>query len=453
MIKRGMSLLLSSAAAVALTTGFSGAAYAGAGACCNTVEDLQRQIHLLQAQIDELKKEPKGTNMEWKGAPKFSGDGWEFKVRGRVMADYNFQKAEDDLTGNEFSEHGSEFRRARLGVEGKILGATKYKFEVDFADNEVDITDAYLQQKFGPAKITLGQHKTYNSLEEQTSSRYITFVERHAATDAFGLNRRIGIGAGFGGDNWTFNAGAFSTNAGEDFDQEPFALAARATFAPIAEKTKSIHLGAHVMYRAYEDDAGLATGAGGIGQRFRVRPGSHRSDRFISTDELDIDSDLLYGVEAAGVFGPFSIEGEYMRVDTNGYDNTTTGPVGDPLNTNDPSFHGWHVDASVFLTGESRTYKGDKGAFDRVKVANPVNDGGMGAWQLAARYDYIDLEDEGIAGGTQTTYIGGINWHLNNYARLMLNYAYADIEDSFEQNNGFADGDVRSVTIRAQIDW
>jgi len=432
MMKRGMSFLLSSAAAVALTTGFAGSANAGAGDCCDQVEDLQRQIYLLQAQIDELKANPGGLSPKWKAAPQWSEDGWKFKVRGRVMADYNFQDI--DLNGGEASTHGSEFRRARLGVEGNIMKATKYKFEIDFADNEVDITDAYLQQKWGAAKITLGQFKTPNSLEEQTSSRYITFVERHAATDAFGLGRQIGVGAGFGGDNWTFKAGAFGMNGGDDLDQESYAFAARGTFAPIAEKDKAVHLGAHVRYRGLEDDDDV---------RYRVRPGTHRSDRFVNTGQIDADADLLYGVEAAAVWGPFSIEGEYMRqgVEANG------------VGVDDPTFSGWHVDASVFLTGESRSYKAGKGSFGRVKVANPVNEGGLGAWQLAARYDYIDLNDEGVVGGEQTTYIGGLNWHLNNYTRMMVNYAYADIEDTCSVGVCADDGDVQSVTFRAQVDW
>lgn len=55
MIKRGMSLLLSSAAAVALSAGVAGTANAGASNCCDQVEELQRQNLLLQDEIAKLK--------------------------------------------------------------------------------------------------------------------------------------------------------------------------------------------------------------------------------------------------------------------------------------------------------------------------------------------------------------------------------------------------------------
>ena len=55
------------------------------------------------------------------------------------------------------------------------------------------------------------------------------------------------------------------------------------------------------------------------------------------------------------------------------------------LDVPDPTFNGWYVDASWFLTGETRPYK--DGVFQRVKVKNPVTwskGSGWGAWQIAA---------------------------------------------------------------------
>ena len=50
----------------------------------------------------------------------------------------------------------------------------------------------------------------------------------------------------------------------------------------------------------------------------------------------------------------------------------------------------------MFLTGETRSYK--EGEFGRIKVKNPVlgggKGGGWGAWQIAGRYDVIDLTDK-----------------------------------------------------------
>ena len=71
----------------------------------------------------------------------------------------------------------------------------------------------------------------------------------------------------------------------------------------------------------------------------------------------------------------------------------------------DPSYYGWYVEGSWFLTGERRTY--EEGQIVRPKVKNPVNDGGHGAWQLAARYDVINLDDDAALIPTCTLCSGG----------------------------------------------
>jgi len=104
-----------------------------------------------------------------------------------------------------------------------------------------------------------------------------------------------------------------------------------------------------------------------------------------------------------------------------------------------------------------RHYK--KGAFNRPKVKRPVNEGGPGAWQIAARYDVIDLSDQAAAiaaggivscaeCGEQKTWIFGVNWWLNDYTRLTFNYAQSDI--SAGVNNGAT---IQGAGVRAQVDW
>lgn len=373
--------------------------------------------------------------VKWKGAPEFSSkDGaFKFKVRGRVMVDYTNADQDYAITG-EPDIDATELRRGRLGVEGVVYHDVKYKFEVDFADNEVDVTDAYLQYKGLPVDVTLGQFKTYNSLEEQTSSRYITFMERAAITDAFDLSRQLGAGLSYKKEKWTAAAGIFSGNIGDDAPEEGTTFAARVTAAPILDDRKVVHLGA--SYRARDngdyEDLGL--------YRYRQRAADfHLTDRFVDTGEIG-ESDDLWGLEAAVVLGSFSVQGEYMQL-------TSEVPTDIDLTTDSPTYSGWYVSASYFLTGEMRNY--DEGEFDRVHVNRPVFEGGPGAWQIAGRYDTIDLSEGGCeACGEQNTWLIGLNWHLNDYTRLMLNVNQSEIE------GGVNDGaDITGVGLRAQVDW
>ena len=431
-----------------------GTALIAAGpAMADDTQDLQAQIDALKAQLAALetalteKADAKDENqggdaikVKWEPAPSIaSPDGrFEMNLRGRIYADAGWVNDDD----NTINAKGTEFRTARLGIEGKAWKDIKYKFEVDFAGNAVDIKDAYIQYK-GAANVTVGQFKTPNSLEEQTSSRYITFMERASFTDAFSLARQLGLGVGMGGDNWTFNVGAFRGDAGTGNEDEGTTFAGRVTFGPQIGDNIQTHFGASFRTRKI--------GADQSDLRYRQRPHNHLSDRFVNTNRIS-DSDTFFGLEAAAIMDAVAIQGEYTWLKA---DLSSGFMAANPLLTTDPTFTGGYVDVSFFLTGESRAYDPKKGSFGRVKVDNPVFKGGMGAWQISARFDTIDLSDEGILGGKQDSYIFGVNWYLNRHTRMMLNYSVSDVDNGFLVGANGIDGSnkIKAFGLRAQVDW
>lgn len=364
----------------------------------------------------------------WKGAPEFaSTDGnFKMKLRGRLFADWgtvsdNGGKAVD----------ATEFRAARIGIEGTVMKDVKYKLELDFAGNNSNITDATVEWALKPVSIVAGQFKTPNSLEEQTSARFTKFLERGSFTDAFSLSRQIGIAANYNQNDITFKAGIFQGDAnGGSGSVQGRTYAARATFAPkITNNASLVHIGASMFHR--ENDQNDLT------IRYRQRPHHHLAGRYVNTDQFDAESDTFFGVELAGIMGPFSAQAEWGWMKANA-----------PTGGMDAKFNGGYVDVSYILTGESRGYKG--GTFDRIKVANPVFSGGAGAWMIAARYDVIGLTDTSanVFGGKQTSYVVGVNWHLNNYSRVMANYSKSDVD------GGVNDGEsIDTFGVRIQADW
>ncbi|PCI50111.1 MAG: hypothetical protein COB49_03995 [Alphaproteobacteria bacterium] len=407
-------------------------------ASAQTLEELKEQLNALSKKIEQLEKKQAERSsrdlvVKWKGAPEFSStDGnFKFKVRGRIFMDYgniSVSNGGTDIAGENVD--ATEFRTARLGVEGVLFRDIQYKFEVDFSGNDVTVKDAYLQWNLKTVSLLVGQFKVPASLEEQTSSRYITFMERGAFTDAFGLSRNIGIALGYAQDDITFKAGIFQGGNGSDAHEEGRTYAARITYGPKLGDVR-IHVGASWFTRENDEGDDII--------RYRQRPFAHlAANRYVNTGSFAADKDTFFGLELAGIMGPFSAQAEYSWIKADALDSSA----------GDASFSGGYVDLSYFITGESRGYK--KGAMDRVKVKNPVNEGGMGAWQVAARYDTIDLNDEEalIMGGKQDTIVLGVNWHLNNYTRFMANYSHSDIEDSPE-----AVTDVDTFGLRFQVDW
>lgn len=355
-----------------------------------------------------------------------SKDGkWKWRLGGRLQLDGAYYNNDNsDLTS------GAEVRRARLYVTGTLWRLWDFKFQYDFTDSgAAGIRDAYVQYTgFDRTWLRVGNFKQPFSLEEMTSSRFITFQERSLA-NALEAGRFLGIGARTYGKKWTAEAGFFGNDVEGD-DPGSYAVVARGTFAPIHEKTRVAHLGASLEYRDTGDDKTL---------RYRQRPESHVTDvRLIDTGTFDADAFTNIAIEAAGVYGPFYVQGEYINSWVNR--QLPTSPNVD--------FGGWFVQGSWFLTGESKNYQFKKAVFGNIKPRRHVGQG-WGAWEVAFRYSTLDLTDKDIDGGTEENITLGLNWYLNPNMRLTANLIKVlDVDGG--PNDGAKPG---IAQMRAQIIW
>src|SRR3546814_13808640 len=94
-------------------------------------------------------------------------------------------------------------------------------------------------------------------------------------------------------------------------------------------------------------------------------------------------------------------------------------------------FFGGAVGAGMYMTDDTRSYR--SGMFRGIKVKKPVGGGGIGAWQVNLRYDHLDLNDDGIVGGTQSGYMASLIWNPIDYVRFMINYARLQYSDRSEE--------------------
>jgi phosphate-selective porin OprO/OprP len=384
----------------------------------------QEYDELLQSTEDDVEVSTSGGRLRFK-----SGEA-SFEIGGRVMVDTARYANNSDL------HNGSEIRRARLFMSGQVYDNWKFKLQTDFAGNEVSLKDAYLRYTgLEYADITVGNFKEPWSLDELTSSKYITFMERALPVEAFAPSRRLGIGGhshSKGGLNWTAGYGVFADTVDADNGNgnEGNGVAVRLTMAPIAEKTRVVHFGGYGEWRKQTDDE----------VRYRARPESHiANERLVDTGTINsIDHTVKWGLEAATVMGPFSAQGEYMSVDN------------DVNGGSDPEFSGWYAFGSWFLTGESRDYKASSGTFGRVKPDSIVGKGGHGAWELGARFSSIDLNDSGIDGGEEKDLTIGLNWYATPTIRFMANFIKVmDLTDAATSD----DDEPNIYQLRAQIDF
>lgn len=341
---------------------------------------------------------------------------------GRLMADF---AAFDNDTQENIS--GTEFRRLRFHSKGKIYDAG-YKIEVDFADDEVVVKDAYLKFDLLGGALTVGQFKQYFSLEELTSSRFITMQERSFLT-AFAPSHQTGIGYWtklgiFGGGISAYNTDDNGDGADVDGDGNPdgrnegFGGTLRLVAGPKFGPGVQAHFGVAVASE------------GGIQgrNRVRVRPAGHLADAsrtaLVDINNGERSKSMNVGIEAAIVAGPVSVQTEVLD-----------GTYED--DTQEEDVKAWYVQASYFITGESRPYKVGSGKFDRIKPKRSC-----GAWELTARVDYAENDTLEREIEAQTL---GVNWYLNPQTRFMLNYIQADVLEGADEPN--------AVTGRIQFDF
>ena len=394
---------------------------------------------------------------------------------------------------------GMAIRRGRLGVEGAFFKNTIYKFEYDFAragagnSTTSGITDAYVGYNFSKESVVkIGAFKEPFSMEEATSNRYTTFIQRNMAVDAFvdGLNTyKLGIGTWYGTDRW-FAATSLQTEApgaskgtgsvtGGDTSNRSggtgdtaWEVNGRVGGTPWFEsKTKFLHVGTSGSYMQmnnnYANDGTYKNGGisfgNGIGNNVDrtniLSTGALTSGSKDKVGSHQADHVTRFGAESAVVYGPFSAQTEYLRVDVSG------------RGYNEEALDGYYGYATYFLTGESRSYKTKSGNWDRIKPKRNFDmKGGLGAWELATGYDYMNLSSGVIQGGRASTAKIGLNWYPNSHTRFMLNYVKAlDINTagattastaangttsygaSSVRNYNNADFDI--IETRVQLDW
>ena len=405
---------------------------------------LKAQVQTLETRLDAATAQPTpappsvtakpATEISWKGAPEIkTADGWSFKPRGRVQLDMASVDAPAGVTGIR-GGLATEFRRVYLGVDGKIPGGISYRVEADIANSEVELTDIYMTYGTGPLSVTAGQIKPFWSLDDVTSDLFTSFTERAAFTQAFGFERRVGLSAQYKGKALLVQGGVFGDNARDLTDSNhSVSVDGRVVFMPKFGDTQ-LHLGASAHYRDPNDPAAT--------NRYRARPFVHTTDvRLVDTGLLDIASERGLGLEGAVLAGPFHAAGEafWQRVKRS--------------TAADPTFFGGYAEVGMVLTpGDTRGYK--DGAFDRLKPSKPINAGGIGAIEVNARYDYLDLNDAGIVGGQQKTALIGLVWAPIDYIRITANYGKVWVDDArVAAANGDRSYSADTFGLRTQVDF
>jgi len=370
-----------------------------------------------------------------------------FRIRGRFQFDTaraDFGDGIPDVArqGAEFPEYGAILRRLRLGALGTMYTNWEWQLEADYAENEIDLANAYIAYLMPTGRIAIGHFKEPFGMEYATSSRYITFLERSAASDAYKVNREPGIMYETLRPNWYGAFGVFG--GGIDFNrdvEEGWAWSGRLTAAPWLEGNNFIHVGGGINQRRNAFDKSTDSWSP---VRLRTREGTRVIDaRLIGRDDLEgVRKFTRHNLEFAAGYGPWSMQAEYIWVDIDlDREALDIALGGNATTSNSLTQDGWYVQTTYFLTGESRNYRAFSGDFARVSPFQnfSLSDGTWGAFEAALRYSVADsLEHTRPDRGQKLTHwTAGLNWYLNPDTIFKFNLIYLEGERDVFKDDGW----------------
>jgi phosphate-selective porin OprO/OprP len=357
-------------------------------------------------------------------------------LRGRIDADaiWGSQSPANLATYGELND-AIGLRRARIGVEGEFASDSRYISEIDLASGDVVVRDLFVG--FGQiacsGELRVGHFREPFSLEGATSANTQSFMER-SAINTLDPSRNWGVGyfrcnetedvtLAFGVFHSGTDASDFQGGDGSDT-----AATARWTSLPYRDGDQVVHLGFALSARVPDQDVVL------INQQ-PTSPLLDLADSstspFVPTIRIPARFQQLVNVQWAWQDGPLTLQAEWY--------GTWIDQIG-----GEPVFlHGSYIETGYFLTGERRAYHVQHGNFGGIEVSRPVSryfssercpeDVGYGAWELTARFAFLDFADADTRFDPQGHAVGvrlsqatlGVNWYLADRLRVMFNYVYA----------------------------
>ncbi len=399
-------------------------------------------------------------------------------------------------------QNGSGFRRARLQGIGNVAEFTKVSIEMDFgfaAAGRPSFMDVWGEQSNLPyfGAVRIGQYRQPVTMDSWTNIKHLEFIERSAPFQAFDPFRRVGAMSWinsedersllayslFGTGVTFFNNGStvyitegpdnrFATQIG---DNGGVAFAARGThllwYDEPAEGRYLGHLGAGYVFA---DIGGDGSNASPFASTYQARsvPEFFVGDPagggltaggtpfVVDTGRFLANNYHMFHVEYAMNHGSAHLQAEYIATAVN------------QMNGPNVFYDGAYVQGGYFLTGEAAGYNKQMGALDyNVEPFQPffaVDRGmcGWGAWEIAARWSWLDLSARNIdpanqvglnPSGTVPPVINpgvlnestvGLNWYWNQYARMQFNWIHTMLDNNAR---GFSSMDIFALRFGVEF--
>lgn len=344
-----------------------------------------------------------------------------FQLHGQIQVDSRTFFNDKDNHGNSINGvDGFLLRRARPIFSGTVYRDFDFMFVPDFAGSSPQIFDAYINYRYAPwLQIRGGKFKTPFGLEQLQNDAFLTFNERALPTDLV-PNRDVGfqLWGDVADGTVSYAAGIFngvgdgrnSSNASFDNHAQ---FAGRLFLQPFKPTpiTPLEGLG-----------FGVAGTWGNVSSNANGLPSAYLTDgqeTFFTYTNNVVANGTHWRLSPQGYYywGPLGVIGEYVISDQE---------VSKGAHSANIDNKAWEVTGSWVLTGENASFAG-------VTPNHPFDprEGHWGAWQLAARYAQLDVDDAAFpiyanpatSASQADAWSVGLNWYLNRDIRVNASFS------------------------------
>lgn len=341
-----------------------------------------------------------------------------------------------ELDGKSNTSHignGMSLRRTRFAVKAQLDKNWYGELDTDWTSGLPELKDAYLAfTGVEGLEIKAGNFKENFSIQRNTTSRYLMFMERAMVT-YLAPSRHMGINARYSNKWFWGSFGVFGPelasaeeltymeDGNKDYGyNEGLSYTGKLVFRPLYKsQTSSLHIGGAVSYR----EPKLTSTDGYFVGRYSSRNStSINRKKYLDTDDVKgLDHELAWTVELAGHWKQLRWETAYIARGM--YLDQKVNPL--PTQWAE----GWYAQASWLLFGGTQNYDADGAKYTRTTSEHK-----WGNLEIAFRYEFADFNtgklfsrkvaDTNIFGGSGEAYTVGLNYYPTKNVKIVLNWQY-----------------------------
>ena len=377
----------------------------------------------------------------WHDRPRIVfGEDIHVDVTGRALVEWRW--FDPDIGEDLFA-----LRAGRLGLKGNLTRHFDWEIEREIGAGDVAEDDSRIEfgdwkdvfvrwRTFDAARVKAGRFKMPFGLEQNTGVSELDFAYRALGSRTIAPGRDTGVMV-------SGELGRFGYEAGVFDDDGDNAESSELQFAPAGQDLEHVGPSFAVrvtgdLFRALPFSGRLRSANVGIAYTNSNVPeglNSLRGESFYGTADF---FERVYvkgrrqrlGAQFDWSPGPTSLRAEWMqsREQRNEQSNR---------NQDLSNFIGnaWYVAGTWFVTGEDKD--------NNVNPKRPLLKGGIGAIELAVRYDQLGFESaskqgtsftnpraEYLTPNTDSVFTLGVNWMTSRWTRVIVNAIHEDFEDA-----------------------